>query len=263
MEVIIATVTIGLIGLLIGIGLVYTGKKFHVEVDERIPEVRECLPGNNCGACGFAGCDAVAEAIVKGEVPVNACPINSAENLEKIGEIMGASAEAAEKKIAFVRCAGDSAVTENRSNYVGISDCRAAQLAGVTSCACDFGCLGYGSCSTVCNYGAIKVVNGVAVVDENKCVGCGMCAKACPRGIIDIIPAKTGFRVRCSNKDRGADVKKVCKAGCLGCTLCTRQCEYDAIHCVANVAQIDYEKCQACGKCAEKCPAKVIRNYEQ
>lgn len=262
MEVIIAMLTIGIIGLLIGVGLVYTGKKFHVEVDERIPEVREYLPGNNCGACGYAGCDAVAEAIVNGEVPVNACPVNSAANLAKLGEIMGAEAEAADKKVAYVRCAGDSVVTGNRSNYVGITDCRAAQLAGVTSSSCDFGCLGFGSCAAVCKYGAVKVVDGVAVVDESKCVGCGMCAKACPRGIIEVIPAGAAFRVRCSNKDRGLDVKGVCSAGCLGCTACTRQCENDAIHCTNNVALIDYEKCTECGKCAEKCPNKVIKKYK-
>ena len=44
----------------------------HVAVDEKAIAVRECLPGNNCGACGYAGCDAVAAAIAAGEAPVNA-----------------------------------------------------------------------------------------------------------------------------------------------------------------------------------------------
>ena len=58
--ILITTLVITVIGVLVGFGLVFAGKKFHVEVDERETAVREVLPGNNCGACGFAGCDAMA-----------------------------------------------------------------------------------------------------------------------------------------------------------------------------------------------------------
>ena len=115
-----------------------------------------------------------------------------------------------------------------------------------------------GSCVTACPQGAIKVVNGVAVVDENKCISCGLCTKACPKGLIELKPISKKVRVQCSNKDRGPQVKAVCSAGCIGCMLCTRQCEFDAIHVDQNVAHIDYEKCTQCGKCVEKCPVKVI-----
>jgi ferredoxin len=89
-------------------------------------------------------------------------------------------------------------------------------------------------------------------------VGCGLCAKACPKGLIEIVPASSYVAVQCSNKDRGPQVKKVCSAGCIGCMLCTKQCESDAIHVENNLARIDYEKCTQCGKCAAKCPVKVI-----
>lgn len=257
--IIIATLVVGVIGLLIGIALVFAGKKFYVEVDERIPQVRECLPGNNCGACGYAGCDAVAEAIVKGEVQVNACPINSADNIEKISQVMGVEAVAAVRHVAFVKCAGDCEVTSDKCNYIGIEDCRAAALAGINPTGCEYGCTGLGSCVKACNYDAIHVVNGVAVVDRSKCVGCGMCAAACPKHLIEVIPEDAKVVVQCSNQDRGPAVKKVCTAGCLGCTACTKQCESGAIAMNGNVAQIDYEKCTACGKCAEKCPTKIIR----
>ncbi|MBQ5390987.1 MAG: 4Fe-4S binding protein, partial [Spirochaetales bacterium] len=49
-----------------------------------------------------------------------------------------------------------------------------------------------------------------------------------------------------------------CSAGCIGCMLCTRQCEFDAIHVENSLAHVDYSKCTQCGKCAEKCPVKVI-----
>ena len=64
------------------------------------------------------------------------------------------------------------------------------------------------------------------------------------------------------NKDRGPQVKKVCSAGCIGCMLCTRQCEFDAIHVENNVAHVDQEKCIGCTICAQKCPKKVISVIE-
>ncbi|MBQ9046877.1 MAG: RnfABCDGE type electron transport complex subunit B [Solobacterium sp.] len=256
--IIITTLVITIIGIVVGAGLVYIGNKFHVEVDEREAAVREVLPGNNCGACGYAGCDAVAAAIAAGEAPVNACPVGGAAVTKMVGEIMGVSAEAAERKIAFVRCKGNCDVTHNQGNYVGIRDCRSAVLAGIPVTDCDYGCLGFGSCVAVCPQNAITVKNGVAEVNRARCVGCGLCAKACPRGLIELIPESKRVAVQCSNKDRGPLVKKVCSAGCIGCTLCVRQCGSDAISVTDNLAHVDYEKCIQCGKCAEKCPSKVI-----
>lgn len=258
--IVIATLIIGLIGLLIGVSLVAAGKKFRVETDERVGEVRELLPGNNCGACGFAGCDAVAAAIVDGSAPVNACPVNSDANNQKIGGIMGVEAGAAVHKVAFVQCAGDCSHTSEKCNYIGITDCRSAALSGLAVWECEFGCMGFGSCVAACEFDAIHVVDGVAVVDPEKCRGCGLCAAACPKKLIEMVPADAKMAVKCSNHDRGPSVKKACTAGCIGCTLCTKQCENGAIAMDANVARIDYEKCTGCGKCAAKCPAKAIVN---
>ena len=73
-SIIVATLAVAVIGMLIGILLVTVDKKFKVEVDEKQVAIRECLPGNNCGGCGYAGCDALASAIANQEAPVNACP---------------------------------------------------------------------------------------------------------------------------------------------------------------------------------------------
>ena len=256
--IVTATLVVAVIGLLIGIALVFTGKKFHVEVDPRESAVRDVLPGNNCGACGFAGCDAVAAAIVKGEALPNACPVGGAPVTKKIGEIMGVDAQAAEPKVAFVRCAGDCTQTSERCNYVGIDDCRAAVLSGISIWECDFGCLGYGSCVKVCPEDAIYVKDGVAKVNRDRCIGCGQCVKACPKQLIELIPKSKKVAVRCSNPEKGPQVKKVCSIGCIGCSICVKQCEHDAVHVDGSLAHIDYEKCVGCGKCAEKCPRGII-----
>ena len=62
-----------------------------------------------------------------------------------------------------------------------------------------------------------------------------------------------------SSKDKGKDVMSVCKVGCIGCKLCEKNCEADAIHVVDNIAYIDQDKCTGCGVCAEKCPKKIIK----
>ena len=265
MAIITATIAVAVIGLVIGAALVFAGKKFSVETDEREAAIREYLPGNNCGACGYPGCDGMAAAIVKGEAPVNACPVNTAENLEKIGGIMGVEVTAGVKKTAFVKCAGDCESTSNKCNYVGIHDCRAAVLAGISIWECDYGCLGYGSCVQACAFDAIHIHNGVAVVDADRCTGCGSCVKACPKNLIELIPSDKKVAVACSNQDKGAEVKKVCTAGCIGCRLCTKQCEEEAITVDGFLAHIDYEKCVGCQKCAEKCPSGIIRllDYEK
>ena len=256
--ILISTLSLVALGVLVGAALVFAGKKFRVETDEKEAGIRECLPGNNCGACGYAGCDAMASAISKGDAPVNSCPVGGNAAAEKIAAIMGVEAGSVERKVAFVRCKGSCEYTKNQGRYIGIQDCRSAAFSGLAITDCTYGCMGLGSCVSVCPEKAIRVKDGAAVVDRRLCLGCGLCAKACPRGLIELVPASSHVSVQCSNKDKGPLVKKVCQVGCIGCGLCTRQCESGAIAVDNNLAHVDYAKCVQCGACAEKCPVKVI-----
>ena len=258
--IIIAAAVVGILGILIGIFLGIASEKFKVEVDEKEILVRNELPGNDCGGCGYAGCDALAKAIAAGQAEVGACPVGGASTAEKIGAIMGVAGGTAEKKVAFVKCKGTCDKTKVQYNYYGVDDCKKVSVVpGAGEKACTYGCMGYGSCVKACAFDAIHVVDGVAVVDKEKCVACGKCVSSCPNHLIELVPYKAEHLVQCSSHDKGKDVKSVCESGCIGCTLCTKQCEFDAIHMEDNLAVIDYEKCTNCGKCAEKCPVKVIQ----
>lgn len=250
---------VSITGLIIGILLGLAAKAFQVEVDERELMVRELLPGNNCGGCGFAGCDGLAKAIATGEAPVNGCPVASKSIHEEIGKVMGKSAEEAERKVAFVKCNGTCDKTEIKYHYHGIVDCKQiTTVPGRTNKSCNYGCTGFGSCVRVCAFDAIHVVNGVAVVDKEKCVACGRCVKECPNHLIELVPDKSKHLVQCNSKDKGKDVMASCGVGCIACMKCTKTCEFDAIHVENNLAYIDYSKCTNCGKCAAVCPRKII-----
>ena len=58
MEIVIAIAILGGLGLVFGLVLAAASKIFYVESDPRLDQLNECLPGANCGGCGYAGCGA-------------------------------------------------------------------------------------------------------------------------------------------------------------------------------------------------------------
>ncbi|MBO6214852.1 MAG: RnfABCDGE type electron transport complex subunit B, partial [Lachnospiraceae bacterium] len=260
MGVVLATVILGVSGCLIGFFLCIASEKFKVEVDERETAIIGVLPGNNCGGCGYAGCSGLAAAIVKGEAPVNGCPVGGEPVAAKVGDIMGVAAEAGVRKVAYVKCSGDCEKAKENYKYIGVEDCNAmAFVPGKGPKACDYGCMGFGSCVKACPFDAIHIIDGIAKVDKEACKACGKCIDTCPNHLIELIPYDASYAVACSSPQKGKEVMAVCAAGCIGCHMCEKQCLSDAIHVEGNVAHIDQEKCSRCGACAEKCPKKVIK----
>lgn len=256
-KILYAVLVLAVMGGVFGAVLAIASKVFAVKVDERLPKLTGCLPGANCGGCGFAGCQAYAQAVIDGKAQIGLCAAGGAEAAKKMSEIMGVEAVEVEKKVAMVKCRGQNHL--QKGIYEGISDCRSAMfVAGNGPSACPNGCLGFGTCVQVCKFGAIRIENGVARVDADKCTGCMQCVETCPRKVIVPVTYHTDIVVACSNLERGANTRKVCDVGCVGCHLCEKACEYNAIHVINNLATIDYSKCVSCGSCAAVCPRHLI-----
>ena len=270
MDILLAIAILGGLGLIFGLVLAVASKVFYVETDPRLDKLNECLPGANCGGCGYAGCGAYAEAVLNGEAPIGACSAGGNECAQAMAAIMGVKAEAVTRRVALVRCSGartydkDGNLTRGakiKAEYEGFRDClSASKVGGNGPVACKYGCLGFGSCVRACKYGAISVKGGVAVVDEDLCVGCMACANACPRGLI--VPVEPGRNVviACASLAKGAVTTRGCTVGCIGCGLCKKICPEGAITVEKNLAVIDYSKCTNCGLCATVCPKKLIKD---
>ncbi len=260
--IVIAIAIIGGLGLIFGLVLAFASRVFHVEVDPKIEQIGEVLPGANCGACGLPGCGGYAEAIVSEGVAINRCAPGGADVVEKIAQIMGMTADAADPKIAVIHCqSGGKNNTFFRYEYEGIKTCKAAVTLSNGPNLCDFGCVFQNDCIEACLFDAISLdENGMRVIDKEKCTGCGACVKACPRNLIELVDKKKRVHVLCMSHDKGAIAKKKCgnSTACIACTLCVKKCPKDAISIVDNVAVIDYDKCINCGMCADVCPTGAI-----
>ena len=251
------------VGALCAILLVIAAKTMAVPVDERFPAIRACLPGANCGACGYAGCDGYADALTTGEeTNTNKCVPGASATAEALAEILGGTAEAVEPVVAFVHCKGGCDATTKKAEYDGTYSCAAVRLLYGGDKSCPFGCLGYGDCAAQCPANAIHIINGVAHINPDLCISCGQCVEHCPMHVISMIPKKSKTAVECSNREKGAAARKHCTKACIGCGKCMKNCEAEAIKVINNVAVIDYDKCVDCGTCAEVCPMHCIRASE-
>ena len=257
--VLIALGVVFALALLLGIVLAVLNKYFAVPGDETVKAIRECLPGINCGACGYKGCDDYAAAVAEGKAKPNLCVPGAAGATARIGDILGIKVEPPKDVVAFVACNGNCEATSKKADYEGIQSCYAASMLYGGPETCRFGCLGYGDCAFACPSHAICIEDGIAHVDTSRCIGCGLCVDTCPKHIISLLPQDTMVANMCSSNDKGADARKACKNACIGCGKCAKECPEGAIEMADNLAHINYDKCVRCGKCADVCPTKCLK----
>ena len=254
-----AVLALASLSLVFGALLAIASIKFAVQTDPRVDQVLEVLVGTNCGACGYPGCQVAAEAIVEGKAPVDVCLAGGSGTADAVAEVMGVVAKTSERAVALVHCKGGLVESPRRAIYQGIDSCAAADKIAGGGKACDYGCLGLGTCKDVCPVNAIIIdPDHRRWVNRDRCTGCGLCVEVCPRHLIELVPRKQQVLRVCNNKDKGRKAREVCTVCCIACKKCEKVCDFDAIMVKENRAIIDYEKCTQCGKCIDVCPNNVI-----
>ena len=218
-DILIGAGTLAGIALVFGLLLMLVNKVFHVPTDPKRDAVREALPGANCGACGFAGCDALADAIAAGEAKADACPVGGSDMIKTIAEIMGEETpEEQAKRVATVICQGTVSLCREKFPYKGIKSCIAATVVNDGHKSCKYACLGLGTCVEACKFDAITIDprDRIAKVDPDKCTGCGACISVCPKDVLVMQPVDLPVRVLCRAAEQGVLVSDNCKIGCIG-----------------------------------------------
>ncbi len=264
-EVVIATIiTISSVGIIAAVILYWASQKFKVFEDPRIDEVEDALPSANCGGCGFPGCRPFAEACVKAdELDDLYCPVGGNETMTAVANVLGKTASEKAKLVAVIRCNGAPEFRKKTTEFDSALNCTIQHNLYAGETACQYGCLGLGECVDACDFDAMYMdpETDLPVVIEDMCTACGACVEACPKDIIELRPAGKKSRrifVSCINQDKGGTAKKACAVACTGCTLCLKECKYDAITIENFLSYIDPVKCVLCRKCVSVCPTNAI-----
>lgn len=249
------------LGTAFAIVLLVASIKLRVELDPKVEQVHEALPGIDCGACGYAGCGSYAEAVVANPSEIGKCAPGGPGTTDKIADILNLQVSGegpAQRPIVHCRAHADDKTSLGQ--YHGIESCTAANAVATVQ-ACKFGCLGFGDCVAACKFDALHVIDGLATVDYEKCTGCTACAKACPRNLIEMVPFghENMMTVGCSSKENGKTTKQNCKVGCIGCGICAKQSDLFEVN--NNLARLDYsryEPTEQTQTAMDKCPTNVI-----
>ena len=256
----LSVICIALICLILGGVIGFIAKMFAVEVDSRVEETGELLPGANCGGCGFAGCADFAKAVVSGAATPDKCPVASPDNISSIVKLLGLESSVADKQVAIVFCGGDNSTAKKSVNYNGVKDCKSAALIATGDKGCSFGCLGLASCARACPFGAIEMKDGLAIVHPNLCVGCGVCVETCPKNLIRLVTADAPVHVFCSSTEKGPVKRKVCSVSCIGCRKCVKVADEDQMIINGFLIDVNYDNFPKDDIIeAAKCPTGCLR----
>jgi len=159
-SIIVAILTLGILGLIFGSLLGYSSIKFKVKEDPIVEELDAMLPQTQCGQCGYPGCKPYAKAIADGD-DINKCPPGGETVMLQLAERMGIEpkkldGEEKPKLIAFIR---------------------------------EDECIGCTKCIQACPVDAILgATRQMHTVITDECTGCELCVAPCPTDCIDMLP---------------------------------------------------------------------------
>lgn len=248
------------VGLFIGIAIAIVSRYFSVPGDPLADELKDMLPGANCGACGFPGCAGYATALAAGKAKPGQCSAMNEADAAKLAQRLGVAAETKEAKVAIVCCSGDDCKATRQANYNGINNCRDAMLVAAGAKTCTYGCLGLGACARACPFGAIEITaQHIAVVHKELCRGCGKCVMTCPKKLIKLVPKSAPVHVFCASPLKGIQKRNACKGACIGCGKCVRTApENMRMDSGIALATVNYGNPPG-AELAQCCPTKALR----
>lgn len=257
---------LGSVAILAGVGLVFAVlialayQRLRVYEDPRIDAVTAMLPGANCGACGQPGCRNFAEQLVSGNAKPAGCNVIDEAGAAAIASFLGVEMGEANRKVARLLCAGGTNVAVQQADYRGLQSCAAAAAVAGGGKACSWGCLGYGDCRTVCDFGAITMLpNGLPQVDVSLCTACGDCVEVCPKNLLQIVPLDQKLLVQCRSLIEGDDVLESCRVACTTCGKCVIDAAPGLVSIESGVAVVNYEKNALADRSAtRRCPTGAI-----
>ncbi|MDT8340290.1 MAG: RnfABCDGE type electron transport complex subunit B [Longimicrobiales bacterium] len=234
---------LGGVGTTFGALIALANAKLRVEEDPRLDVLTDLLPGANCGACGYAGCRAFAEAVITGATLPATCTVMSADEREDVASYLGVDAGDVNRRVARLLCAGGSDVAWRKADYVGIESCAAAVAVTGGGKGCAWGCVGFADCAVACDFDAIVMSpTDLPVVDVEKCTACNDCVEACPLDLFALHPVSEHLFVQCRNLLDGDAAEDVCSVACTGCRRCVQDAESGLIEVRSGLAIIDYER---------------------
>lgn len=250
---------LGGLTLVLALLLVLANKKLQVDEDPRIDIVQSMLPHANCGACGYPGCRAFAEALVEGKALPVQCTVSSEEGRQRIATFLGIAVGVQEKRVARLACAGGSHVAPYQAHYQGWSSCRGAAMVGGGGKECVWGCLGLGDCAAACTFDAIQMnSHSLPVVSEDKCTACGDCVTVCPKDLFSLHPVSHRLWVACKSREAGEQVLESCEVACTACGRCAMDAPPGLIAMQDNLPVIDYSQPHQTQIPIQRCPTGAI-----
>lgn len=265
LSIVLAVIAIGLLGAFLGGILSFASEKLKVEEDERVKNLEAILPQYNCGACGYSGCSGYANAVVNDGEFINKCTPGGPDLLTSISKLLDVESGALERMVAQVHCRGGKDSAKDQYNYSGIGSCNAKYQLYSGDKLCKFGCLGDGSCMSVCPVDAIyRDDKNLIWVDKEKCVGCEKCVDICPTNVMKMIPYSADYIVACSSQEKGKSVKSKCSVGCIACMICVRKFPEAGFVIDKNLSSVDYTIKSDREEVAKACPVKcIIKPYKE
>lgn len=167
MLVLIAVLTLSFIAGSFGLILGYAAIRFKVEGNPIVDQVDAVLPQTQCGQCGFAGCRPYAEAIAKGEAPINQCPPGGESTIVALADLLD---------VEVLELNADNG-SHNDVPMVAVID--------------EMNCIGCTLCIQACPVDAILgSAKHMHTIIEDECTGCELCLPPCPVDCIDMVPVK-------------------------------------------------------------------------